>query len=322
MEIEVRKIQKVGTGSLVVTLPKEWAKKLGFEPGAQVLLIDEGDSIRIRPIKETKDTTIKLDLTKVPSNLAASAPLCVYLSAINEAEIYFPAKDVLEEAKSRSLYLMGLQIFDVPEENSAKVEVLLDSSKVDIPRLLKTLTVNVRESARLLNRALHGEVEGVKERVEITRTQFLRTHYIVLRHLAARYSERGGIENYYVILSTSYAGFAIDLLQELVLTSLNLIKEPLPLSDLQKLRKIIESVESSGDLLFRVLAAPSIKRLAELYKELYVARSLAEKVMVGAESRSSAVIGGKLHDIIRLMIISSYVAVCRVIMGVAQSEKL
>ncbi|GEM_PF-6855981 len=322
MEIEVRKIQKVGTGSLVVTLPKEWAKKLGFEPGAQVLLIDEGDSIRIRPIKETKDTTIKLDLTKVPSNLAASAPLCVYLSAINEAEIYFPAKDVLEEAKSRSLYLMGLQIFDVPEENSAKVEVLLDSSKVDIPRLLKTLTVNVRESARLLNKALHGEVEGIKERVEITRTQFLRTHYIVLRHLAARYSERGGIENYYVILSTSYAGFAIDLLQELVLTSLNLIKEPLPLSDLQKLRKIIESVESSGDLLFRVLAAPSIKRLAELYKELYVARSLAEKVMVGAESRSSAVIGGKLHDIIRLMIISSYVAVCRVIMGVAQSEKL
>lgn len=244
----------------------------------------------------------------------------MYLSAISDAEVYFPSREALEEAKSRFLYLMGLQVFDMLEESSARIEVLLDPSKVDIPRLLKTLTVSVRESAKLLDKVLHGEIDRIKEKVDVARTQFLRTHYIVLRHLATRYSERGGIENYYVTLSTSYAGFAIDLLQELILTSLKLIRESLPHTDLQKLEKIVKSIENSGDLLFRVLALPSVKRLAELYRELFTAKLLAEELMVEAESRAGAVIGGKLHDIIRLMIISSYVAVCRVIIGVAQSN--
>lgn len=321
MEIEVRRIQRVGTSSLVVTLPKEWAKRLNLAPGCQVMLIDEGDSIRIKPVKGNENAAIELDLSRMPENLAASTPLCIYLSAVSEADVFFPSKKSLEDAKTRSIYLMGLQIFDTLEGEKARVEVLLDSSKIDISKLLKTLTVSVRESAELLVKVLQGETDGVKEKVEIVRTQFLRTHYIVLRYLAARYSERGGIENYQVTLSTSYAGFAIDLLQELVLTSMRIIREEIPEDDLNQLIRVIRGIEKSGDLLFRTLALPSVKRLAELYRELYMSRALAENMMINAKSRAAAVLSGKLHDIIRLMMISSYVAVCRVIMGVASLKE-
>lgn len=321
MEIEVRRIQRVGTSSLVVTIPKEWARRLNLEPGSQVMLIDEGDSIRVKPVSGNEEAAIELDLSRVPGDLASSTPLCIYLSPITEADVLFPTKKSLEDAKTRSLYLMGLQIYDMMEGDKARVEILLDSSKIDVSKLLRTLTVSVRESASLLLRVLRGEREGIREKTNIVRTQFLRTHYIVLRYLTARYSERGGIENYQVTLSTSYAGFAIDLLQELVLTSTKVIRNGVPEGDLEGLTRIIEGIEKSGDLLFRTLALPSVKRLADLYRELYSTRALAEEMMVNSESREAAVISGKLHDIIRLLMISSYVAVCRVIVGVASLKQ-
>lgn len=321
MEIDVRRVQRVGTSSLVVTLPKEWARRHNLAPGSQVMLVDEGDSIKIMPVSRTKDAAMELDLSKLPEKLAVSTPLCIYLSPASEAEVAFPSRKALADAKQRSLNLMGLQIFDTPEGERARIEVLLDPSRIDISKLLKTLTVSVRETVELLVKVLRGEGDGVEEKVELVRTQFLRTHYIVLRYLAAKYTRKGGLENYQVTLSTSYAGFAIDLLQELILTAKRLTLNGVDGEDLESLINIARGIEVSGDLLFRTLANPSVKRLVELQGELMKTRALSEQLMLGAKSKAAAVIAGKLHDITRLMIISSYVAVCRVIAGLASNKK-
>src|SRR3990170_6253366 len=49
MEIEPRKVQRLGYSSLGVSLPKDWAKSAGIEPGATVLVVKEDDgTLRIR----------------------------------------------------------------------------------------------------------------------------------------------------------------------------------------------------------------------------------------------------------------------------------
>src|SRR3990172_6589750 len=49
METESRKVQRLGYSSLGVSLPKDWAKGLGVEPGTTVVLVREDDgSLRIR----------------------------------------------------------------------------------------------------------------------------------------------------------------------------------------------------------------------------------------------------------------------------------
>ncbi|MCE4600503.1 MAG: AbrB/MazE/SpoVT family DNA-binding domain-containing protein [Desulfurococcales archaeon] len=317
MEIEIRRIQRVGTSSLVVTLPKEWARKLGLEPGAQVMLIDEDDGIKIKPVDRKGTRAVRLDLSRIPDNLAASTPLCIYLSSISEAEVVFPSREAINEAKYLVLNLMGLQIYDSVDSNNVRIEVLLDPSKIDIPKLLRTLSVNVRETSELLRKALTGDRGDVAEKLNIARTNFLRTHYIILRYLAATYSEKGGVKTYQTALSTSYAGFALDLLQELIQIAPKLVKEGLSGEDMDKLMKIIEGIENSGDLLFRVLANPSVKRLVDLQSIVAETRKLAEDLMVNADSREAAVLAGKLHDIVRLLIIAYYVAICRVITEVS-----
>ena len=314
MEVEVRKIQRVGTSSLVVTLPKEWARRLGLQPGSQVLLIDEGDSIRVKPVENDSGGMV-VDLSRVPPRLAASVPLCLYLSGYTEAEVVFPDEQSLEEAKARSLNLVGLQIYESLENPSrTRIEVIIDPARVDLPRLHRSLSTIVHETIALLRETLETG-EPREDRVSVVRARFLRTHYVVLRHLAARYGARGGVDNYHSALATSYAGFAIDLLQELVLTAPRLTgSRPLPEGDLERLLAVIGLLEEAGDLLFKILAQPSVKRIAELHLKITEARARAEEAMISSEARGAAVIAGKLHDIARLLMIAYYTALCRVLL--------
>jgi AbrB family looped-hinge helix DNA binding protein len=47
---ELRRVQRLGGSSLVVTIPKQWARKIGLGPGDQVAVIDEGSALRIVPV--------------------------------------------------------------------------------------------------------------------------------------------------------------------------------------------------------------------------------------------------------------------------------
>src|SRR3972149_812103 len=49
MEAEPRKVQRLGYSSMGVSLPKDWAKGCGIEPGSTVLIVKEDDgTLRIR----------------------------------------------------------------------------------------------------------------------------------------------------------------------------------------------------------------------------------------------------------------------------------
>src|SRR3989440_11497028 len=75
MELETRKVQKLGYSSLGVSLPKDWASSNGIRPGALVsLAIEDDGSLRVRvgPLEEypvTAEATIDADEWSGPAAL-------------------------------------------------------------------------------------------------------------------------------------------------------------------------------------------------------------------------------------------------------------
>src|SRR5438445_13236265 len=75
MELETRKVQKLGYSSLGVSLPKDWASSNGIRPGALVsLAIEDDGSLRVRvgPLEEypvAAEATIDADEWSRPEAL-------------------------------------------------------------------------------------------------------------------------------------------------------------------------------------------------------------------------------------------------------------
>jgi len=322
LEIEVRRLQRLGASSIVVTLPKEWANRLGLQPGDKVMLVDEGDSIRVVPVDRRAGEGVTLDLSRLDPELAIAAPTCLYLSGLDGATIRLPpGGDLVEEMKRRSMLFTGVQVYEqAPGE--ARVEILIDVDRVDISSLLRSMSRTMSRLVSLLEEALQGGTTAPGERAELLRQDFLRTLYVVLRYLVSRHAKTADLlENYQTALAASYIGLATDLLQDILDTSGRLgLQAGLSGEDKKLLLRILAPLEDAVGLLLRLLASPSASRLATMYRSLEQARLAAEEAMRSVSSPAAGVLAGKLHDVLRLLNIAAYVATCRVILRAAGRE--
>jgi len=300
-EVEVRRVQRVGSSSLVVTLPKEWARRLGIKQGSRVMLVNEGDSIRLVPVERDGGRPVKLDLSRAPGWLARAIPLCVYLSGLSEAEVVLPGESYAESIRAKSLDLMALQVYDVAP-GRVRMEVLIDSQRIDLPRLTSSLSGIARRAAGLLAAALRGE--DISRQLATLKREFLRTNYVVLRYLSAN-TVAGGVASYHSALATSYAGFAVDLLLETAALASNLGLRS------EEAAGLAEEVGAAMESLFSVLAQPSTARLSEVHEQLMALKARAVRLMASPEAAAAA---AKLHDALRLVTIAGYVAMCRVLL--------
>lgn len=86
-----RRIQRLGGSSLIITLPKTWIKKIGLNVGDAVIVVDEGDHLKILP-PDTRVTekvnTATIRITGYLKNLdLARLVNCAYINGYNRIEI-------------------------------------------------------------------------------------------------------------------------------------------------------------------------------------------------------------------------------------------
>ena len=73
--MESRKVQKVGTSTLTISLPKVWVEKYGLKQGDQVFLEEEGAHLKVTPAamairtKTQPDYIVDADLCDEPGIL-------------------------------------------------------------------------------------------------------------------------------------------------------------------------------------------------------------------------------------------------------------
>lgn len=123
--VSKRRVQRLGGSSLIITLPKIWAKKVGIDIGDEVVVVDEGNHLRILPanselVRNIGSINIKLanyvkDID--PEELAR----CAFISGYDRILIELPRSNgvntqkILEELKKSDFVLEAVQVMNVIE---------------------------------------------------------------------------------------------------------------------------------------------------------------------------------------------------------------
>ena len=323
MSFEVRRVQRLGASSLVVTIPKEWARRLGLEAGSRVYLVDEGDSIRLIPAVKGEGEPPELAAPPIPE-AAGDVVVCIYLSGLSEARVRLRrqgAAEALMSMKEKALDLLGVQVGEA-EDGVAVVKVALDSDRLDIPHMLRGLARDAEGILDLLARIIEARGRGVDKRdLEVLEKDFLRNQHAIIRYLMTRQGGRAlGASNYYAALATGYLGFAVDLLDNLVKL---LPEEGFNLEDdeARLIERILDGLRSIISVEARILANPSFSRTGELLAGIEAIRSEVSRKMGLLKSPWAAIVLAKIHDVLRVLTLSAYVTLCMAVMSSARQSR-
>ncbi|MCE4625014.1 MAG: AbrB/MazE/SpoVT family DNA-binding domain-containing protein [Desulfurococcales archaeon] len=320
MRAEIRKLQRLGSGSIVVTIPKSWASRLGLEPGVSVMLIDEDDSIRILPLKGTQAGESYLDLSKVTPRLVEGLPICTYLTGLKKVRVRLPQEDgeLLLKLISRAMNFVGLQVFSAgPSE--ARVEVLLDHDKIDHVKLIRNMGTVLEDLTRLLEDAIKkGQADMVK--ADLLRRELLRELYMAIRYLLSTHITTESIVSKELsALVASYLGLVIDLLYE----SLVLINTSDPSSlgegDRRILGDLYGSLAGTSVMFVKAIASPSTSRVEALYGMVAQIKARAEDSLSSLETPFAGVLLGRIMDVVRVLTLASHILTCLTILERAKT---
>jgi bifunctional DNA-binding transcriptional regulator/antitoxin component of YhaV-PrlF toxin-antitoxin module len=105
-----RRVQKLGGSSLIVTLPKSWAKKLGLDVGDTLVIVDEGSHLKIFPPDSSMIQVAETIRLKVPQHLLETGLThlieCLYVKGYKRFIAQLPQSEssetvlkLIEEAK-------------------------------------------------------------------------------------------------------------------------------------------------------------------------------------------------------------------------------
>jgi len=145
--MESRKIQKVGTSTLTISLPRSWATGRNLKKGDQVFLIEEGETLKVVPASSIQDRR------RAAEEYIIDADLCEGSSMLEEIIVgcyvlgreRFTVKsstrlksEYTEVTRRASRKLMGLGII---EETASKIvlQCSIEPTKYPIDALLKRL---------------------------------------------------------------------------------------------------------------------------------------------------------------------------------------
>lgn len=323
MSFEVRRVQRLGASSLVVTIPKEWARRLGLEVGSRVYLVDEGDSIRLIPAAKGEGEPPEIPAPPVPE-AAGDVAVCVYLSGLTEARVRLGrqgASEALMSMKEKALDLLGVQVGEA-EDGVALIKVALDSERLDIPHMLRGLARDAEGILDLMIRIVRARGRGVDRReLGVLEKDFLRNQHAIIRYLMTRQTGRGlAASNYYAALATGYLGFAVDLLDNLV----KLIPDDgfaLEDDEARFIERLLEGLRGLISLEARVLANPSFSRTGELLAGIEALKGEVSRKMGLLKSVWAAILLSKIHDVLRVLNLSAYVTLCMAIMSSSLQDK-
>ncbi|MFP3203888.1 MAG: AbrB/MazE/SpoVT family DNA-binding domain-containing protein [Metallosphaera yellowstonensis] len=261
-DIETRKVQKLGSSSLFITLPKKWINKWSVKPGDKIL-IEVSDDGSLKLIAErvklgVNHKSIKIDADSLKQPIASVIP-CLY--SLGYDEIVFESrksisqKDV-EEVIGVTKQMVGAEVTEA-SESKIKIECLLDTEKVGLEsllrRMLNTVSKKVDEAIALVSKE--------QPRDTSTNHEDIRRLYLMLmrRIMGSKYeTTRNMTKNSLIVINSITLLNVASVLEKLVMVIRS--------SQLDEKRiQIVKSVlKKSNDLLDEVVMTvlfPSTKRV-------------------------------------------------------------
>ncbi len=326
--LEARRVQKLGASSLIVTIPKDWARKLNIEPGQIVYLSKEGDTIRIIPqskARKEKVTPVLEIESEKDLLLARQAVNCIYVTGLDKATIKSKKKtDKLAlEVKRRALNLMGVEVYEV-DDQTLQIMIYIDIQKADINSILKQVSHSALKALDIIKALLGNERNKsyIIDETQILRKDLIRYQHAILRYLATERTREPSPMLYYMATAIGYFSSVIDIL----LSYIDLVVK----TDLDKqaklnnqTRRLIESLKKLVTETAALLLEPNNERLDKVLKDLEklennIKSLIAEESLTKAET----IFLSQVLIIARIFKTIVYVVTCKVVLSIMKNLDL
>ncbi|MEM4884423.1 MAG: phosphate uptake regulator PhoU [Saccharolobus sp.] len=299
-DIETRKVQRLGSSSLFITLPKKWINKWGIKPGDKVILeaLDDG-SLRLVAEKAKNNggkKSILIDIDSLKQSLSNIIP-CLYSLGYDEIVLEtrkeFSKKDV-EDALYMSKHLVGAEIV----ENSSKrikLECLLDTEKIGVESLLRRVLNIISKKIDDLIKLLSNESSN--ENLTITSGDDLKKIYFMLlrRIVGNKYQSNAEYyRNSFILLNISIL-LNIDYIVLKIFKSIK-VKE-INSNVLDRLRIILGNTNDLLDEIIMSILLPSTKRISNGFNLL----SQIKQNIFAIKDNLPQIINLYLEDLVNLL---------------------
>ena len=189
--MEVRRVQKFGKSTLMVSLPAEWVKEIGLSAGESVYIeTDEDGSLKIYPPNMKLQASTK-EMKVIVSNLVMPEMITriiysLYILGFDKIEIESKEKmfseDLLRKIKETVRSLIGFEI-TAQDEDLIQIQSFLDPTKYTMNSLLSRLANNLKQMLHYLSLGIkEGSRMFLQEIPELER-EIDRLYYLALRQL-------------------------------------------------------------------------------------------------------------------------------------------
>lgn len=189
--VERRKIQKTGSSSYIITLPKDWIDTMGLRSGDYVLIYEHEGKLVITPSKiEAKRRIGEIRVLEPVDNSEIFRVLvAMYLAGYDTIKISFNpeikdlAKRISELKNYARIKLAGLEVVDESYE-TITMKILLDLRELPMIRALRRLHLIVNNMLRDAIEAFRTGDTGLAEAVIQRDDEADRFHFMIVRQLA------------------------------------------------------------------------------------------------------------------------------------------
>jgi len=303
-----RRVQKLGTSSLVLALPKEWVKKQGIDKGDVLYVIEEGEALRIvKPMEERIGEPPVLEAYKLKdSKIIPQAANCLYILGYNDYIIdlkNLPA-EVQLILKRQASRLIGIELSYV-DKDKIRVKNIMNLETINPLTSIKSMGISVSQIFELLSKAARGEWEILSLTDEL-REEIFRLQHLIVKYLSSRMLPGTDDSRVYsLLLGTSLLGIISE--DSFNITKILMKRKETPskevLEIIDKLTKLMPMVASN-------LIDPGITKSKELINETARIKKTLNDIIVKTKNVTDAILSQFLLTVISILWIVSTISVC------------
>ncbi|MEM1623061.1 MAG: PhoU domain-containing protein [Sulfolobales archaeon] len=256
---EVRRVQKFGKSTLMVSLPAEWVKSVGLRPGDPVSIdILEDNSVRVSPLsagKQSKELSTSISVGRNASeSLLGRVIYALYLLGVDRIEV-LSEESVMPENLLRSLKniaktLIGVEITEYSPSRIV-LQILIDSSKYSTATVINRMLELIRSMFEYIETYVASGAIHLLQEVQELEVEVDRLNALIVRQLVDLIKHKGLAKQLGVrdTLATEYRSIAKSLEEAAdALSEIAVILQERGPALLEKMRKEISVLSECIDM--------------------------------------------------------------------------
>ena len=224
-----RRVQRTGSSSLSVTLPKSWTDSMNLQTGDVLRFRDLGEGRReispanVEPSGERRQRLLRVDATDVPANLLARLLVGGYITG--QDQIIVTARGGLtmeqrQEVRRTVGHVLGMTVVE-EDAKGLEIQNFVDPGKYQLHRLLNQVVRMIRSEVEVCRTALSSgeraplqQLAGIED--EIDRFYLLMVRQLLLSSDDFQVARDIGVESHHFQIGYRLLAKVLELTGDLI----------------------------------------------------------------------------------------------------------